>query len=129
MYSIKDFFSHYPFIYSFIQDIFIENFVYDWHSILEVALWYMVPACSHFSHVCRFVTLWTIAHQPCPWDSSGRILVWVAISSSRGSSRPRDQTHVSLSLLHWQVGSLPPAPPGKPQWYVKMTHCISLVFC
>ena len=33
----------------------------------------------------------------------------------QGISRPRDQTHVSLSLLHWQVGSLPPAPPGKPQ--------------
>ena len=29
-----------------------------------------------------------------------RIVQWVAISSSRGSSRPRDQTHI------WQVGSL-----------------------
>ena len=27
--------------------------------------------------------------------SQGRILEWVAISSSRGSSWPRDQTHVS----------------------------------
>ena len=42
-----------------------------------------------------------------------RILEWVAISSSRGSCRPRDQTLVSCRL-HWQVGSLPPAPPGKP---------------
>ena len=32
--------------------------------------------------------------------------------SSRGSSQPRDQT--GLSLLHWQVGSLPFVPPGKP---------------
>ena len=31
--------------------------------------------------------------------------------SSKGSSRPRDQT--SISYLHWQVGSLPLAPPGK----------------
>ena len=30
---------------------------------------------------------------------------WVALSSSRGSSQPRDRTHVS-GLLHWQVGSL-----------------------
>ena len=37
-----------------------------------------------------------------------RILEWVAISVSRGSSRPRDQTHVSLHLQHWQVGSLSP---------------------
>ena len=42
-----------------------------------------------------------------------RILEWVAISSSRGSSPPRDQTHVSCSsfigrqiLYHWV--------PGKP---------------
>ena len=41
-----------------------------------------------------------------------RILEWVAISSSRGSSQPRDQTCNSLGLLLWQADSLPPAPPG-----------------
>ena len=40
-----------------------------------------------------------------------RTLEWIAIS--RGSSPPRDRTYVSC-LLHWQVGSLPLAPPGKP---------------
>ena len=35
-------------------------------------------------------------------------LEWVAMPSSRGSSRPRDQT-----CLHWLEGSLPRAPPGK----------------
>ena len=35
--------------------------------------------------------------------------------SSRGSSWCRDQTRVSC-LLHWQVGSLPLAPPSKPLW-------------
>ena len=35
--------------------------------------------------------------------------------SSKGSSPSRDQTPSLLPLLHWQVGSLPPAPPGKPQ--------------
>ena len=39
--------------------------------------------------------------------SQVRILEWVAISYSRGSSRPRDQTPVS-HLLYWQVDSLPP---------------------
>ena len=43
-----------------------------------------------------------------------RILEWVIMPSSRGSSWSRDWTHVSLCLLHWQVGSLPLAPPGKP---------------
>ena len=42
-----------------------------------------------------------------------RMLEWVAMPSSRGSSRPRDRTHVSYVLL-WQVGSLPLMPPGKP---------------
>ena len=41
-----------------------------------------------------------------------RILEWVGISFSRVSSRPRDPTHICL--LHWQVGSLPLVPSGKP---------------
>ena len=41
-----------------------------------------------------------------------RILKWVAMHSSRGSSGPRDQTRV-LHYLHLQTGSLPLAPPGK----------------
>ena len=40
-----------------------------------------------------------------------RILEWVAIFFSKGSSLPRRL----LSLLHWQVGFLPSTPPGKPK--------------
>ena len=43
------------------------------------------------------VTLWTIAHQA-PLSMGffqARTLDWVAISSSRGSSQPRDLTHIS----------------------------------
>ena len=53
---------------------------------------------SHFSHVQLCVTLWTVGSPP---GSSvhgilqTRILGWVAISFSRGSSHPRDQTLVS----------------------------------
>ena len=39
-----------------------------------------------------------------------RILEWVAISFSRGSSQPRDQTQVSCIV----ADSLPSEPPGKP---------------
>ena len=35
-----------------------------------------------------------------------RILEWVAIFFSRGSSQPRDQTRL-LCFLHWQASSLP----------------------
>ena len=39
-----------------------------------------------------------------------RILKWVAMPSSRGSSQPWDWTHV-LHLQHWHVSSLPLTPP------------------
>ena len=43
------------------------------------------------------------------------ILEWVAMPSSRESfSRPRDRTHITLHLLHWQAGSLPLEPSWKP---------------
>ena len=44
-----------------------------------------------------FVTPWTVAHQA-PVSMGilqARILEWVAMLSSRGSSQPRDQTQVS----------------------------------
>ena len=43
-----------------------------------------------------------------------RRLEWVAMSSSRGSSPPRDWSCISY-LLHWQVSSLPLVQPGKPR--------------
>ena len=56
-----------------------------------------------------------------PGILQARILEWVAMPSSRGSSRPRDWTE-SLCLLHWRAGSLPLAPPGKP----KLPNTLSL---
>ena len=48
------------------------------------------------SHVRLFATLWTIACQaPLSMEfSQARILKWVAISFSRGSSRPRGRTRI-----------------------------------
>ena len=49
------------------------------------------------SHVQLFVTPWTVAHQA-PLSMGifqARILEWVSMPSSMGSSQPRDQTHVS----------------------------------
>ena len=50
-----------------------------------------------FSHVQLFMTPWTVAYWAPP--SMGffqeKVLEWVAISFSRGFSRPRDQTQVS----------------------------------
>ena len=64
-----------------------------------------------------------------------RILEWVATPSSKGSSWPRDGTHVSYVYLHWQSGSLPLAPLGKlpnPFWLLKRScnqmHGCSLLY-
>ena len=46
-----------------------------------------------------------------------RILEWVVISFSRGSSQPRDGTRFLFCPLHWQVGSLQLVPPGKPPYW------------
>ena len=67
--------------------------------------------------------LWPTLCSPVGWSPPGssvhgilqaRLLEWVVIPSSSGSSRPRDGKPNLLSLLHWQVGSLPLASPGKP---------------
>ena len=49
-----------------------------------------------------------------------RKLEWAAMASSRESSQPRGQTRVSC-FLHWQAGSLPLVPPGKPQQLIIKT--------
>ena len=45
-----------------------------------------------------------------------RMLEWVAMSSSRGSSQSRDRTHIPYVYLCWQVGSLPLALLNTNEW-------------
>ena len=77
---------------------------------------------SHFSHVQLIATLWTVAHQA-PLSMGilqARILEWVAMPSNRGSSRPRDQIHVSCSSRI--ISRFFTAEPlGKPFCYVYFT--------
>ena len=63
------------------------------------------------SHVLFFATPWTIAHQATLSMGilQARILGWVAMHSSRGSSKPSDQTQVS----HVAGDSLLFEPPRK----------------
>ena len=67
---------------------------------------------SHSSHVRLFATSWT-GWKLLGWGSLGKDTRMGCHALLRGSSWPRDQLRV-LYLLHWQVGSLPLAPPGKP---------------
>ena len=82
-----------------------------------------VLMCSVMSsHVQLFATLWGTACQ-CPLDFSARILEWVAISSSRGSSWPRDQTRiegVTESKYHHFANPNELGLGNKHQWLLKL---------
>ena len=51
------------------------------------------------SHVRLFATAWTVAYQASPIHGvfQARVLEWVSISFSRGSSWPRDRSQVSCT--------------------------------
>ena len=75
-------------------------------------------SCVHVKSVQSCLTLWDPVN--CSLSGScvhgilqARILEWVALPSSREFSWPGIEPHL-LYRLHWQVGSLPLAPPGKP---------------
>ena len=91
-------------------------------SIFHIPCWF-VSKCIHMSYICilYFVVVqplncvrlfcnpmdWSPSSSPVHEISQAKILEWVAISFSRGSSEPRDQTHIScvsctdsLSLNH-----------------------------
>ena len=91
-----------------------------------------VCVCAHtcvyvrmLSHIHLFATPWNIAHRAPLVHGifQARILEWVAISFSRGSSWPRDRTRVSCVsctdkqvLFFWQAGSLPLHHLGSSRW-------------
>ena len=58
---------------------------------------YISGFCAVLSCVRLFVTPWTVACQGSLFKGilQARILEWVAMLSSTGSSQPRDQTQVS----------------------------------
>ena len=69
---------------------------------------------SHFSHVRLFVTLCTIAHQGPPSMGFTRQEYWNGLPCPPPGGLPHPGIEpTSLGFVHWQVGSLPLAPPGK----------------
>ena len=73
-----------------------------------------LPRISEMYCCCLVAKLRQTLWDPTDWippgsslhgTSQARILEWVVISFSRGSSQSRDRTHL-LSILHWQVDSL-----------------------
>ena len=82
-------------------------------------------AYCHFSHACLFVTLWIVACQALlSGICQARILEWVALPSSRGSSPLRDLIRVSLFVGDFFTTDL----PGKTQVQLR-PHFLSLLLC
>ena len=70
------------------------------------------------------MTQWTVAH-PAPLSLQAGILEWVAAPSSRGSSRPRDQTRVSGIFCIAHIFSSP-VSQGKPQTDYSLIQTLQL---
>ena len=59
------------------------------------------------------MTPWTVARLPCPWDSPGKNTRVGCNFLLQGIFVTQRLNPCLLCLLHWQVGPLPTAPPGK----------------
>ena len=92
--------------------------------LLEKVFWRQILFISS----CVLSPFSCVAHQaPLSWLLHAKILEWIAMPSSRGSSRPGDQTHVSGGSCTAD-GFFTTEPPGKPKVKVKvaqscLTHC------
>ena len=90
-----------------------------------------VCECSVMSSMSNFS--WPHRLQPArflsPWNSPERMLEWVAIPFLRGSSQPRDRTHVSciiggLFTQYWA----PARPPPKKPFYNQKTVQFAIIY-
>ena len=71
-------------------------------------------------------TLWRYGPEPtrllCPWDSPGKNTRVGCHALFQGISLTQGSNPHHLCLLHWQAGSVPLAPPGKPIEYNICVH-------
>ena len=71
--------------------------------------------CCHFSCAWLFVTLWTVALQVPLFAGFSRQEYWSRLPFHPPGDLLTQRWNLHfLCLLHWQLGSLPLAPPGKP---------------
>ena len=93
---------------------------------------------SLFSHVQLFATLWTIAHWTPLSMRFSRQKYWNGLPFPSPGHLPNQGSNPHLlCLLHGQVGSLAPVPPGKPKdiflsylkYGVKKVCFVYLIFC
>ena len=70
-----------------------------------------------FSRVQLFATLWTVVRQAPLSTGFSRQKYWSGLPCPSPGDLPHGlNPRGLLPLLHWQVGSLPLVPPGKPRF-------------
>ena len=84
---------------------------------------------SSFSYAWLCTALWTVAHQAPLSMGFSRQAYWSELPCPPPEDLPTPgiKPESLLCLLHWQAGSLPLAPPGKPlytQHYCQMSSSI-----
>ena len=83
---------------------------------------------SHFSYVWLIVTIWTVAQQAPLSMEFSKQEYWSGLPCPTPGHLPDPGIKLtSLCLLHWQTGSLPLAPPGKPP-FTSYLHVILCLF-
>ena len=87
--------------------------------LFGIYMWCVVLTC--FSCVQLFVTPWTVAHLAPLSMGFSRQEYWSGLLCPPPADLPDPGiTPASLCLLHWEVGSLPLVPPGKPNIYMDL---------
>ena len=86
---------------------------------------------SRFGPVRRFAPLWSVAHQTPLSKGFSRQEYWSGLPCPPPGELPNLGIEPCLlHLLHWQTGSLPLAPPGKPTLSLESgTKPVSSVKC
>ena len=95
------------------------------HSFTELDRQEYLKCAKSLESCPTLVTLWTIALQAPLSMRYCRQEYWSGLPCPPPEHLPTQELNSHLlCLLHWQVGSLPPGPPGKPSWEL---HVICLV--
>ena len=102
--------------------------------IKHCKLIFALHTCKHpctLSHVRLFATPWAVAHQAPLYMESSRQEYWSRLPFLSPGDLPDPGIEpTSLCFLHWQEGTLPAEPPGKPLYLLwGALKCRKYIFC
>ena len=98
-------------IYTFCVSLFPSSLSWAFSIFYRQSLQLSLRSCTTYR---LFEILWTVAHQAPLSMGFSRQQYWSGLSCPPQGIFPTQRLNPRLHLLHWQVGSLPLVPPGKP---------------